>query len=316
MELNQTKLEKIKSLSELVWEGKIQDADIKYWIEGINKSVPLSTEHVNSLLCALSNFLYISDRLIREMLRSLYRDIYKKNIIREIREQNPNCFDKIFFEKNIKKALDKTKFLGVGNPSESGPHLLYLFRQENSLSKDNFTSMFEAFKYVSISRGDIRVEISNPSIEHYIFIDDFCGSGHQVTEILKGYVTAAKELNPNCKCHYYCLVGMQSGIKYANDNVDFDSVEAVFELDTSFNVFAKESKILFDEEDNDKKATLKDLCDQFAKHYNFPKENSYGYSGGQQLIGFHHNTPDNTIPVIWYDDKKNLAPIFKRYQKK
>ena len=43
----------------------------------------------------------------------------------------------------------------------------------------------------------------------------------------------------------------------------------------------------------------------------------FGYDNGQLLIGFHHNTPDNTLPIFWYDEPGGTSwtPIFKRYPK-
>jgi len=37
----------------------------------------------------------------------------------------------------------------------------------------------------------------------------------------------------------------------------------------------------------------------------------------QPLIGFHHNTPNNSLPIIWFDEPGGppWTPIFKRYSK-
>ena len=46
------------------------------------------------------------------------------------------------------------------------------------------------------------------------------------------------------------------------------------------------------------------------------KGNSLGFKDCQLLLGFNHNTPDNTLPIFWYDEKNyNWYPIFKRYKK-
>ena len=39
----------------------------------------------------------------------------------------------------------------------------------------------------------------------------------------------------------------------------------------------------------------------------------HGYKDSQLLLGFTHNTPDNTLPIIWKEE--NWIPIFKRYSK-
>jgi hypothetical protein len=42
-----------------------------------------------------------------------------------------------------------------------------------------------------------------------------------------------------------------------------------------------------------------------------------GFGDCQLLIGFHHNTPDNSLPIIWFVEPDGLpwTPIFKRYSK-
>lgn len=312
MELSQTKLNKIKLLNELIWENKVKDANIRNWIEGISQSRSLSSDCLESLLCALGNFIYFPDSLIREMLRSLFRDIYKKSIIEDIRNSSGGCFDKIMIATQINEKLDKTRFLGVGNPSESGPHLLYLFRQENNLFTNSFISMDEAF-YYEILNGNGQVRLRNPNIENYIFIDDFCGSGTQAKDRLKDYVELLKHLKSDCRCCYYCLVGTLEGLDLVRTQTKLDSVEAVIELDNSFKIFSDDSRILIDEEDVDRKPTLKAICDDFAQHFGINAP--YGFSDGEQLIGFHHNTPDNTLPLFWWNDRRYLSPIFKRHQK-
>jgi len=77
----------------------------------------------------------------------------------------------------VEKELDCTRFLGIGNPSESGVHLLYYFRQENCLPKDVFIDASRAFKSTVTPDGNISVQIGNPDITRYVFIDDICGSG-------------------------------------------------------------------------------------------------------------------------------------------
>jgi hypothetical protein len=42
-----------------------------------------------------------------------------------------------------------------------------------------------------------------------------------------------------------------------------------------------------------------------------------GFSDCQLLIGFHHNTPNSTLPIIWFDEPGGppWTPIFRRYSK-
>ena len=42
-----------------------------------------------------------------------------------------------------------------------------------------------------------------------------------------------------------------------------------------------------------------------------------GWGNNQLLLGFQHNTPDNTLPIMWAegDASRPWTPAFKRYAK-
>ena len=44
-----------------------------------------------------------------------------------------------------------------------------------------------------------------------------------------------------------------------------------------------------------------------------------GYDDSELLLGFSHNTPDNTLPIIWFEKEHGATepwyPIFRRYPK-
>ena len=42
-----------------------------------------------------------------------------------------------------------------------------------------------------------------------------------------------------------------------------------------------------------------------------------GWDNNQLLLGFQHNTPDNTLPIMWAEGDANCpwTPAFKRYAK-
>ena len=51
------------------------------------------------------------------------------------------------------------------------------------------------------------------------------------------------------------------------------------------------------------------MCVKYGEQWGDP----LGYNDCQMLLGFHHNTPNNTLPIFWRE--KNWTPIFKRYAK-
>ena len=54
------------------------------------------------------------------------------------------------------------------------------------------------------------------------------------------------------------------------------------------------------------------MCEKYGNK--LTKGYPLGYGGCQLLLGFSHNTPNNTLPIFWCDN--NWTPFFKRYNKK
>jgi hypothetical protein len=266
---------------------------------------------------------------MRVLLKSLYRDLFKYSIIAKIRRDNSDTTDLDYIEKKYAEELLDTKFIGVGNPSESGVHLLYYFRQENNLSKQLFINVHDIF--VQTKTG---YDFQYPEVKYYVFIDDFCGSGDQAKSYSKLIVELIKSMNKNIKVFYLMLFTTKEGKNNVINETLFDKVDAVFELNNSFKCFDKDSRYFNN--------CPKEIDINFAKDFigvcgeklmksilkkDFPRKDAkeidelsrqykYGYKDGQLLIGFHHNTPDNSIPIFWYDEEEIAwYPIFRRYNK-
>jgi hypothetical protein len=148
-----------------------------------------------------------------------------------------------------------------------------------------------------------------------VFIDDLCGSGKQAKSYSQDLVEDIKRLNARVSVAYYVLFATREGLKEVKDNTDFDHVDCVFELDPSFRCFAPESRYFPDAEGFFAKEFARGMCEKYGNVL-FP-DHPLGYRDGQLLIGFHHNTPDNTLPIIWCDepDRQPRTPIFRRYPK-
>lgn len=309
---------RIQILNSTIWENKILKTKVNNWLENYQNEEKLMA------LYLLSEFMYFGDMQMRILLKSLFRDLYRYPIVKDIRTKNQDVLDTDIIEKEFNNTLIKTRFIGIGNPSESGAHLLYFFRQENNLSKKNFINSFEW-------NTD-----ENKDIERIVFLDDFCGSGMQVSRDkgLKQFVSEIQKSKPYVIIDYLMLVGTESGITTIEKTNFFNNVDAVIRLDESFKTFSANSRYF-------KHVNLPFVVEEvrdFARSYGYKltemlclsdgctdpldlnmcaSANSLGYGDCQLLLGFNHNTPDNTLPIIWYDEKDyNWSPIFKRYNKK
>jgi hypothetical protein len=291
--------------------GRATEPAISDWLDNFSASGTSDPDERTHALFLLSNFMYFGSRQIRELLRALYRDLYRYPIVEKIRRANHDTLDLTIIDPLFRAECEATRFLGVGNPAESGCHLLYYFRQENGLPNNLFIHTHQVF-----TRAGGPPRLRDPNVRRYIFIDDFCGSGEQGTEYSKEIVEEIKRLDQHAFVAYYVLFATTHGINRVRSNTAFDDAGAIYELDPSFKCFSANSRYFRKPAAGIEKA----FCEQMSRSYGarlLPPPHALGFDDSQLLIGFHHNTPDNTLPIIWFDEPGSVPwkPIFRRYPK-
>ncbi len=323
-------MDSIQELNELIWERQLTEPMIDDWVSNFASEQTRFPDYNICALNLLSNFLYFGSKEIRSLLRSMYRDKVKYRIVANIRRSLDDTLDANAIHDHYVRELRMTRFIPVGNPSESGSHLLYFFRQENELGKDLFVNAHQIFAgnqmrmdfrggrfFRSVLRAlfGTRLRLSDPLVKRYIFIDDFCGSGSQGVDYSRSIVERIKGFDERAEVSYLVLFATSDGIDTIERNTPFDHVDAVFELDKTFKCFGTNSRY-FPEDMADMKMATRDMCRLFGSKLVHPTH-ALGFGGCQLLLGFHHNVPDNTLPVIWYDEPTGppWIPIFRRYPK-
>lgn len=315
----------IEVLNSTLWEYRALRPRINEWLANFNTD--LEREYA---LYLLSRMMYFSSSNIRNLLKALYRDLYRYPIIQEIRRANGNTLDEAFIEAEFNKELMHTRFLGVGNPSESGVHLLYYFRQENRIPKRLFVNTDDVIQ--RHTDGSISLRSDFKEATRFVFIDDLCGSGKQATEDtnVQRCVSQLKSIKKDARISYLMLFGLSEGVKKVKKCGLYDDADTVIELDNSYKCFSDVSRYFQDG------IHRKDVAEDIVYRYGYyiiheylrllgknpiiqdlgAKKNALGFGNCQLLISMHHNTPDNTLPIIWFDEIEGLwNPIFKRYNK-
>ena len=318
---------RIEILHFTLWENRAFKHNILEWLDNFQ-----CEDDRNYALFILSRMMYFSAANIRNLLRALYRDKFRYPLIKAIRQKNNNTLDENIIESLFFEELKNTRFLGVGNPSESGVHLLYYFRQENNIPKDLFVNTDDIVYYDTDGMAKIREKYSH--VKRFIFIDDICGSGTQATSDdsnVRRCVSNLRSLVPQANISYLMLFGLSKGIEVVRDSGLYDYSDAVIELDNSYACFSDCSRY-FNNIENFDKQYAKNMAYkhgyQLAYHlakkegYNTPileqiaQRRALGFGNCQLLLSLHHNTPDNTLPIIWFDEDETIwTPIFKRYNK-
>ncbi len=301
----------ILTLNDTIWERRLDGGVIDGWLENFTGAhTDQSIERIHALYL-LSRFVYLGDREIRALLRAVFRDLFRYPIIRRIRHSNHDTTDEAIISPQYEAELRRTRFLGVGNPSESGSHLLYYFRQENTLKKEYFLIPHELFEPGRGSAPRLRY----PDVQRYVFLDDFAGSGSQAEEYSKHILEDLyrAQSTATIECCYFPLVACTAALQHIRAYTKFTRVETILELDESYMAFGAQSRYFRSPPSGLALDTARDIFE----HYGFLlwRNHPLGWRDGQLLLGFHHNTPDNTITAFWHDES-TWQPVFRRYPKR
>lgn len=308
---------RVTVLNERAWEGRKKWPEVEAWLANFDgrSGTPAQVERLHALFL-LSQFLFIGSAETRVLLQAMYRDLFLIPLIQEVRAVLGGSRDVAAVAAGVDEALHRTRFLGVGGASESGGHLLYLLRQESNLSKKHFIDNASIFATERRPDGTTSHALAHPDADRYVFIDDLCGSGKQVTSYSNDILRELVALNPKAKIQYLSILATAKGLeKVRRDSAFGDGCAAVFELDDTYQALSERARILHAAPAHIDGATLRKVA-RFYGDLLLP-EHPTGYDADQLLLGFHHNTPDNTLPIIWFEGTpaNPWTPAFRRHPK-
>jgi hypothetical protein len=194
----------------------------------------------------------------------------------------------------INHLLNATQFTSLGRISESSSYLLYHFRQENDLSKENFVEKDET--------------------THIVFVDDFSITGSQACDYITEY-KADKKWSNDEKVYVLLMIATNEAI------IELKKLEGItilpcIVMDDKSKVFSDES-IAFEGYKSKYKELAKTMCMFYGEKLSqgLKDMTPFGYAGGGYMFGAYYNIPDNTLPIFW-SNKNNWNYLFKRYNKK
>lgn len=290
-----------------MWGGHLNWPDVERWLA--NFAGERKAEERLHALFLLSHFSYFNSQLMRALLRSLYRDLIQYPILAGLRRVNENTLDWAVLKPLYEAELKKTRFVGLGNPSESGTHLLYYFRQENALAARLFVHPHQLY--------DSRAEGAQlaSALARVVFLDDFCGSGRQVRRYTRNILPRIRDENANIHLSYYPLFATAQGLDRVRRSAAFDEVDTLCELDDSFAAFSRTSRYFVDRHEGVDREFASTMCKRYGQL--IEPSAPMGFRNCQLLVGFAHNIPNNTLPIFWSEggDQYRWNPVFQRYRK-
>ena len=306
---------KIKTLNEFLWEGRTPRSAVNEWLDnfrGERESEPLERAHA---LYLLSKFLYFGEKEVRALLSAMFHDLIRNPLTVEVRRAMSNCTDFNAIHQAFIDELDRTRFAALGGPSESGTHILYEFRQENELTTELFPNLGDL---VNGPLDHADTKWLYPEVDRLVFIDDFCGTGQQIIgmgcETLPDLRRAADKIGVKLDIWYLTLVATTKGLANVEQTGLFQRVRSLSVLDDTYRVFSPDSQYFSNPPDYIDKTQCEDIITYYGNL--ICPGASLGYGDCQLLLGFRHNVPDNTLPMIWLEHSSPWwRPIFQRSHK-
>lgn len=149
------------------------------------------------------------------------------------------------------------------------------------------------------------------TVQTIILVDDFCGSGDQFTEFveLMGFQEVMKA-RPKCRIIYLTLAAHSNGIEAVRarfPRIEFISGEV---LGSEHGFFS--GSVLNRIKIPGITEQLKSDYDQIAKDVGLGGSlGCYGYASQGLTYAFEHGTPNNTLPIYWYQNEQ-WTPLVNR----
>lgn len=305
---------KLQTLNERLWEHRARRVEIEEWLGNFTDNPADSSDERLHALFLLSQFVFFGQRQVRELLRALFRDHFRYPIVASFRRDHEDTTDLALIQSHFDDELRRTRFLGLGSPAESGTHLLYYFRQINGLSRNQFVT--EA-QLVDRRIDNPNTQLAETAVSRLVFIDDFCGSGTQAIEYSDKMIGLLRDIgkrsNTTLEINYLVLMAAKAGLDTVRAHKSFDRVEAVFELDDSYKCLEQGARQF----SSPPSGVNQPFARAMSEHYGakIVPAHPLGFEDGQLLLGFHHNVPDNTLPILWCDTDPAWTPLFPRFQK-
>ncbi len=276
----------IRNTSIVAWQKEISEDKINQWLENFDGSYFEDVENEKKLaLWLLAHFSYYTLQDVRVLCKKLYNQYMHEKLC---------SYPGVDLAKDINDIINNTLFVGLGNDSESGNNILYYFRQENQLSKQNF-------------------EIdTNKTYENLVYVDDVTISGEQALEYIRSRKIKAKNT------YVAVMIATEEAVNNLQKARKRVKPIATMILDQRDKTFSDMAYVFSEKRIKEIREIAREFCELYGKKAvkgcGYMITHPLGFDDGQYMISFEYNTPDNTLPIFW-GTGSGWVPLFKRYPK-
>jgi hypothetical protein len=185
----------------------------------------------------------------------------------------------------LQGSISRTAFLPLGtSSSSSGTMYLYDCRKALGLPEGNFPLQ--------------RLDEVLASFDSLVVFDDIIGSGKQATRFFKDNLSIY-----NRQIFYAAVFAFQSGLTRVRSDAGFTEVLCGHLISDEERAFTDDTAVFPD-------PVVRERVKQLALGYGqrLYRRHPLGYDHSQALLVFPHNTPNNTLPIIWAGPDNEKTP--------
>jgi hypothetical protein len=182
-------------------------------------------------------------------------------------------------------------------PTKSGPVIARLYRRELGL---NDRWMIWPWQINEARRKGVNT---------FLFVDDFLGTGSQFIRFAELF--RIRDVLDGATAVYAPLAGHSSSYSRLEREAPWVQVGAVEQLTSAYGLFSNESAAFRDGTNSPQAA--KKFYTELVRSRRLRLERRILYGWGRQALTyvFHHSTPNNCIPLLWYP-ADGWTPLFNR----
>lgn len=278
------------------WKKFNSSDDILKWLRNFSNE-----KEIYLALVLANNILYYTLDEIRYLWNLILTNRVKLSLLNEAFTGEPPANIEKWFQEYL---TNRCVFVGYGKAGKSGQSMVYTFRHSQTIRDLVCIELFELLQY---SEKTIDKEI-------VFLLDDFVGSGDQASREWQKEkdgksLARVSEKNPHLKFVYLALVGCKEGREAIERNTPMKVILGE-ELDERFKCFSNISEIY--KESSERVEAEKIMRDKGRMLY---AEHPLGYGNMQLAIAFCHNTPNDSLPVIWKRMQDgSWWPLFERFE--
>ena len=292
----------------------------------------------------MDQLIYVSEEEMRQLVSYTYPTIINNYLLQKTREF---CETNMILDvKERRQIYDyfrrSSLFLGLSD----GAHMDYFRRQNAKLSNEQ---IFVHYDFSDAKAEDMKNELQQdtqivntvkkyPSLTEtgffssYFLIDDFTGSGRSFIrkdqngwhgKICK-FFRRLKDIGFNCEdidVHMILYVATDKALNYIREQMDeykneqnikeitIDTMQKVCPIEWDSN--SELSKLL---KENYEKYCQKGYPTYVDKHFQKGegKYPYYGFADCSLPLILYHNTPNNSLPILWYTWRETVDALFPR----